>query len=194
MTIIETRLADLDQLTLASGAHKPDSDQMCVMEAVAYIAGEPWSDHPACASPVIAAFLRAWNDNLPDTDRTRLLAPLIPRLVGTAGSPEVEDDRAWMALDWLVRTYTPAWLRLAGLDAQADRLAGLAEFHAGMDVPSVRPAIGAVRDAAGAAAGAAAEVAARAWQANLLRTMIPWTTIAKNDARAILDYLEEEDA
>ena len=45
--------------------------------------------------------------------------------------------------------------------------------------------------AAGTAAWAAAEVAAGAWQADLLRTMIPWTTITKNDARAILDDLED---
>jgi len=31
---------------------------MCVMEAISYIAGEPRSDEPACACPVISAFLR----------------------------------------------------------------------------------------------------------------------------------------
>lgn len=64
---------------------------------------------------VIAAFLRSWNDTLGDDDRNRLLKPLIPRLVGTAAGPEVEDRRVWMSLDWLVREYTPAWLRAAGL-------------------------------------------------------------------------------
>lgn len=48
---------DLDTLTLHAGRHSP-GDEMCVMEAVAYIAGEPWSDHPECACPVIATFLR----------------------------------------------------------------------------------------------------------------------------------------
>ena len=38
--------------TLYKGAHDPNG-KMCVMEAVAYIAREPWSDHPACVSPVI---------------------------------------------------------------------------------------------------------------------------------------------
>ena len=159
---------DLDSLTLKAGAHDPSSAEMCVMEAVAYVAGEAWSDHPQCASPVISEFMRSWNDTLPDEDRNRLLKPYVTRLVGTAASAEVEDRRAWMALDWLVRVHAPAWLRLAGLTDQADRLAGLPEFVAGMDVPSIRPIIDAVRqdaaaagDAAWAAAWAAAGAAAR---------------------------------
>jgi hypothetical protein len=43
---------------LAKGAHE-DHEAMCVMEAVAFVAGEPWSDYPECACPVISAFLRA---------------------------------------------------------------------------------------------------------------------------------------
>ena len=180
MTIIDDRLPDLDHITLRKGNHaENDQGAMCIMEAAAWIAGEPWTDHPTCVSPVIGAFLRSWNDNLDDADRQQL-KPYITKVVGTAASPEVENRRAWMALDWLVRTYTPAWLRLAGLDAQADQLAGLPEFAAGMDVPAIRPAIDAVRkdaraswdaardaswdaarDAAGAAAGDAARAAAR---------------------------------
>ena len=47
------------------------------MEAVAYVAGEPWSDNPACACWTIGNFLREWNDVLPDADRDALLRPLI---------------------------------------------------------------------------------------------------------------------
>ncbi len=50
--------AFLRDLTIASGVHSPDG-AMCVMEAVAVVAGEKWSDHPQCASPVISAFLRS---------------------------------------------------------------------------------------------------------------------------------------
>jgi hypothetical protein len=71
-----------------------------------------------------------------------------------------------MAMDWLVRDYTPAWLRLAGLSDQADLLDGLPEFKHGMDVPSVRPAIDAVRKDADAAWAAAWDAAgAAAWDA-----------------------------
>ena len=59
--VIEERVAKLAGLSLKSGAHSPDST-FCVMEAVAFVAGEEWSDHPVCACPVISAFMRAWND------------------------------------------------------------------------------------------------------------------------------------
>ena len=178
MTVIQSRLPDLEAIQLQAGSHNSPDEGMCVMEAAAWVAGEPFSDHPQCASKVIGAFLRSWNDTLDDAGR-QTLKPYIVRLVGSAGTPEQEDRRAWMALDWLVRSYTPAWLRLSGLTDQAATLAGLPEFVAGMDVPSIRPAINAVRkdaaaawaaawdaagdaawDAAGAAAGAAAAAAA----------------------------------
>lgn len=66
MTIINE--LDLEQLTLARGSHDPGGAAMCVMEASAFIAGEEWSDHPECVSPVIGAFLRTWNDQLDDDD------------------------------------------------------------------------------------------------------------------------------
>ena len=96
MQIIAERLALVTKLYV--GKHKPNSE-MCAMEAVAYVAGERWSDHPKCACPVIAAFIRVWNDNLPDDDRTVLLLPLVPKLVGTRGSQGLEKRRAIMAAD-----------------------------------------------------------------------------------------------
>jgi len=153
---------------LYSGAHAANGAEMCAMEAVAFVAGEPWSDHPQCACPVIGAFMRAWNDGLPDADRTRLLLPLVPKLVGTRSTPEVESARAWMAVDWLTRTQTVAWLRLAKLDTHADAVAALPELTATTwdackaTVAAARAAAwAAARAAAGAAAGAAARDAAR---------------------------------
>ena len=112
--INESRLAEV--ATLSSGDHGGIDEGMCVMEAVAYVAGEPWSDAPACACPVITAFMVSWNDSLPSNeDRDRLLKPLIPSIVGTRSTPEVEQRRATMAADWLIRVHTPAWLRAAKL-------------------------------------------------------------------------------
>ncbi len=158
-------LIDPDRLArveaLADGAHDPSDGAMCAMEAVSWIAREPWSDRPTCACPVIGAFMRAWNDGLPDDERTALLLPLIPRLVGTKGSSSLENRRVTMAVDWLIRTHTPAWLRLAGLAAQADALAGLPEIVDFAQVPSIRGPIEAARNDA-AAARAAARAAAKA--------------------------------
>jgi len=161
-TIIPERLAAL--ATLAKGQHDIPADGMCAVEAAAWIAGEGFSDHPSCVSPVIAAFCRSWNDDLPQADRNRLLLPLVPRIVGTDGSSALEVRRSLMAADWLVREHTPAWLRLAGLSAQADMLEALPEITSMAQVPSIRGPLEAVKrdaDAAGAAARAAA--GATAW-------------------------------
>ena len=42
---------DLDTLELKSGSHSPNDTEMCVMEAVAFVAGEKWSDSPAVRIP-----------------------------------------------------------------------------------------------------------------------------------------------
>ena len=148
-------------VSLKSGNTRPNEDgKACVMEAVAYVAGEPWSDHPACTCPIITAFMVSWNDALPtDADRSRLLLPLIPHLVGTRGGKALETRRATMAADWMVRVYTPAWLRLAGLAGQADLLTSLPEITAFAETPSLMPVLLAVRDAASAAESAARSAA-----------------------------------
>jgi hypothetical protein len=90
---------------------------MCAMEAVAYYAGEPHTDHPKCVCPVLGAFLRALNDMLDDRERQRLLA-YIPRVVGTARDGYGQ-RRGWMCVDWLVREATPAFCDCAGFDDTA---------------------------------------------------------------------------
>jgi hypothetical protein len=89
-------------LKLEKGSHEETDRAYCVMEAVAYIAGEPHSDHPKCASKVLTTFCMRWNDALPDEDR-QILKPFVPRLVGTAGSAELERIRGYMAADWVSR-------------------------------------------------------------------------------------------
>lgn len=169
--VIPERLAELAAVQLGEGAHDP-GDGYCVMEAVAYVAGEPHTDRPHCVCPVIAALLRSWNDDLPDdATRTRLLAPLIPRLAGSRATPEIERRRSYLALDWLVRVMAPAWLDLAGLHENAGLLRDLGELcdeascRAATD--SVSAASAAVRDAAWDAARDAvcAAASAAAWAA-----------------------------
>ena len=152
---------------LGHGSHTANDDgQCCVMEAVAWVTHKDWTDHPPCVCPVIGAFMRSWNDGLPDDEvRGRLLLPLVPALVSTKGSEALEQRRATMAADWLVRVHTPAWLKLAGLTQQADALASLPEITDFKNCPSLMPTLEAVRkdaDAAWAAARDAARAAARA--------------------------------
>jgi len=159
--ILPERAALLDTVTFARGAHDQRDSAMCVMEAAAYLAGEPWSDHPQCVSPVIAAFLRNWNDNLPEPPRTELLRPLLPFVIGTRTSEADEQTRAWMATDWLVRVQAPAWMDLSErLKPHAAALRALPPLTSG----EIATACASVLDAArkeSAAAGDAARDAAR---------------------------------
>jgi hypothetical protein len=161
-----------DTITLARGAHKDRSNGLCLLEAVAWFAGESHSDHPACVSPVLAAYGRHLNDVLPDESR-RLLIPFIPAMSRTADDG-LDEARGYLALDWLIRVYTPAWLDLAGLSAEAGQLRGLhrindliTAWNAGSVVRMAADKANAAGDAAGDAAWAAAADAAgiAAWDA-----------------------------
>ena len=150
---------ELRTFTFTSGSHRSPKDGLCLMEAVAFVAGEEHTDHPLCACPVLSEFLRSWNDGLPsDAERKKWLGGFVFRLVGTKATPEIERQRSFMALDWLVRTHTPAFLDLTpSLAEHADRLRALKRIK---DMES-SVAAGEVVRAAWAAAGAAAWAAAR---------------------------------
>ena len=154
----------LDDITLESGGHTSRKDGVCLMEAVAWYAGEHHSDTPGCVCPILGTMGRSLNDALPDDKRIRLLQ-FVPRVVGTAGD-RVEQQRGFMAMDWIVRTYTPTWLRLAGLGAEAMRLEALAPVTDVDTLEAAMPALEkarAVADSAWDAARDAARVAA--WDA-----------------------------
>ncbi len=105
---------------LSAGRHSSPEDGRCAMEWVSYLAGEPHSDEPSCVSPVLRAFCISFNDDLDDTTRQRL-RPYLARTIGTSRDGN-DEERAWMAMDWLVRMHTPVWLQLAGLTEAARRL------------------------------------------------------------------------
>lgn len=168
MSVLEERLPYLDKLVLGRGGHSAPSNglvEACVMEAVAYVAGEPWSDHPECASRVLTSFLVSWNDSLPDSDR-QMLKPFIPRLVGTNTGAKDEEIRAWMLADWLARECAPAWMRLAGVTAQAELLEALAPITSAASAKKAQPTLAAAqKDSAAAWAAAGAAAWAAAWAA-----------------------------
>lgn len=150
MSVIEERLHYLDDLRLGHGSHKPPSNglvEACVMEAVAYVAGEPWSDHPACASPVITSFLIGLNDRLGDDDRQKL-KPYITRLVGTnTGNPADETTRRYMLLDWVAHEALPGLLRRAELPEIAEEMEALVSVTDEASARAARDAFPSARDA-----------------------------------------------
>jgi len=122
--------------TLAYGTHASPQDGRCAMEWVSYLAGEPHSDQPVCVSPVLRATCIALNDGLEHEPRQRL-RPYLTRTIGTANDG-LDTRRGWMAMDWLTRVYTPAWLALAGLSDSAAALETVGEVS---DTDSLRRAL-----------------------------------------------------
>ncbi len=55
-TVDPERLAQIPTRRYTAGKHNGPDDGMCLVEAAAWVAGEPFSDHPVCVDPVIAAF------------------------------------------------------------------------------------------------------------------------------------------
>lgn len=61
------------------------------MELASYLAGERWSDKPACTHPLLAHLARLVNDLSEDAERPRL-AVLIPAVIGLTSEDPVWDD------------------------------------------------------------------------------------------------------
>jgi hypothetical protein len=71
---------------LKQGKHRDPEAGMCVMEAVAWITDDYWTDYPACVDSALAATCQSINDIMPDDlTRTKYLLPLVTELVDTAG-------------------------------------------------------------------------------------------------------------
>ncbi len=100
---------------LAAGKHADPADGVCVMELASMIAREPFTDHPRSVCPVIAAFLRAYNDSI-DERRRQDLYGLAATAVGTRDSWLTERLRAARCRQWAaeVRSTRPWPLRFLG--------------------------------------------------------------------------------
>lgn len=79
---------------LSRGKHRNPKKGACFMELASYLAGERWSDHPACTHGLLASLARDVNDHVGDHARSRL-APHIPEVIGLrSDDPRVD---AWIA-------------------------------------------------------------------------------------------------
>ena len=75
---------------LSPGKHRNPRKGACFMEMASLLAGQPWSDHPSCTHPLLAAVARHVNDYTTDANRQRL-ARLIPSVIGvTSDDPRVD--------------------------------------------------------------------------------------------------------
>jgi hypothetical protein len=87
-------------VTLARGKHASPAGGACVMELASMLAGEPFGDRPASVCPVIAAFLRSYNDAIDDRRRQDLYR-YASAAVGSRASADVTRRRAQRCLDEL---------------------------------------------------------------------------------------------
>jgi hypothetical protein len=69
------------------------------MELASMLAGEDFTDRPRSVSPVIAGFLRAYNDALED-DRRQDLYAYAARVVGTRAGRMMERARRSLCIQW----------------------------------------------------------------------------------------------
>ena len=90
--------ADAPELipVLSRGKHRSPRRGACFMEMASYLAGERWSDHPACTHPLLAALARDVNDYSSDAARGRLVR-LIPSVIGLTGDDLHIDARITLA-------------------------------------------------------------------------------------------------
>ena len=102
---------------LSRGKHRSPKKGACFMELASFLAGEAWSDHPACTHPLLASMARDVNDHVDDFARSRLV-PLIPEVIGLNG----EDPRVDA---WIAREAALAALPIAASERQGVAAVGL---------------------------------------------------------------------
>ena len=149
---------------LTSGSHDSPEEGLCLIEAAAYHAGKPHSDHADGVCPVLGAFGRALNDGPWPSDkaRTEALGPLVAKLVGTRSTVAVERARAAFLAQRALTVYAPL-----ALDAAA---ASLERF--GIDCAKLRAATLALRERPSLETATAARAAAREGQGAALGPLL----------------------
>lgn len=97
---------------LMRGHHDKFEQNICLLELCAWFGGEAHTDFPACIPTDLAIIGRRVNDMISDDiRRTRLLAPLIPRLMGASSSAEAIRERAFIATDHSTRIILPVTIK-----------------------------------------------------------------------------------
>lgn len=103
--------------TLKFGKHKDRNDGLCLLEAAAFVAGEPHTDRPLCVCPVIAEYCRGLNDAkwLNDEDRTEYLMPLADVILDTVNQDK-EAERAAHFIEIASRSVLPHYMMCCDRD------------------------------------------------------------------------------
>jgi len=84
---------------LARGDHRSPEEGVCVMELASMLAEEPFTHRPRSVCPVVAAFLRTYNDQLRHVARQELY-PYAALVLDSRRDPDVARRRAAHFLAW----------------------------------------------------------------------------------------------
>ncbi len=96
---------------LARGSHEGPERGICAMELVSMLAGEPFGDRCAGVCPVLAAFVRGYNDGI-DARRRQDLIRLAPELLGTDAGADAARIRAGRCFALAAEAHATSPLRL----------------------------------------------------------------------------------
>ena len=94
---------DINNVALEEGSHRRRINGVCLLEAVAWYAGENHTDLPECVSPVLRRYGMELNDRITYEQR-QLLKQFIPGLVGTA-----QDGLDSARYDFMAQTFLAQW-------------------------------------------------------------------------------------
>src|SRR3954464_13865255 len=89
-------------IRLDRGKHAAPEDGACVMELASMLAGESFTDRPQTVCPVVAGFLRGYNDLVDDARRQELYR-YAAEVVGTAGDRRTRRRRRRLLRRWARR-------------------------------------------------------------------------------------------
>jgi hypothetical protein len=95
------RPATHQTVRLSRGRHSSPERGACVMELASMLDTGPFTDHPRSVCPVVAAFLRNYNDWVDDGRRQDLYA-YAAKAVGSRASRAVEEARTRRLMKWAV--------------------------------------------------------------------------------------------
>lgn len=133
--INQERLKEIESKALKRGKGKT-IDEVCIMQMVSYIADEPWSDHPACACPILTKYAICLNDSFNDKHREEM-KPFIPLLVGTKSTDAIQTKRKQLLMWRHVTAVYPLILDLINMSELATQLRAFNNCVPDMNLASI---------------------------------------------------------
>lgn len=91
---------------IEKSSHDSPQEGTCIMEAIAYITDQPFSDEPVCVAPTLRDTFIIINDNIDDDKLRNRLKKFVPQIMETRGTKV--DDEHWD------RRYTPEQRKAEG--------------------------------------------------------------------------------